>query len=64
MKIVAVVFDMDGVLFDTERIGVQSWTEAAEPTGLQMLTRLRECALEEPFREPKKSSWQKQKSRE
>lgn len=33
MKIVAVVFDMDGVLFDTERIGVQSWTEAAEPTG-------------------------------
>ena len=35
MKIVAVVFDMDGVLFDTERIGVQSWTEAAEPTGLQ-----------------------------
>lgn len=35
MKIVAVVFDMDGVLFDTERIGVQCWTEAAEPTGLQ-----------------------------
>ena len=35
MKIVAVVFDMDGELFDTERIGVQCWTEAAEPTGLQ-----------------------------
>ena len=35
MKIVAVVFDMDGVLFDTKRIGVQCWTEAAEPTGLQ-----------------------------
>ena len=35
MKIGAVVFDMDGVLFDTERIGVQCWTEAAEPTGLQ-----------------------------
>ena len=58
MKIVAVVFDMDGVLFDTERIGVQSLPVC------KMLTRLRECALEEPFREPKKSSWQKQKSRE
>lgn len=31
----AVVFDMDGVLFDTESISVQSWCEVAEMQGVQ-----------------------------
>lgn len=31
----AVVFDMDGVLFDTETISVQSWCEVAEAQGIQ-----------------------------
>lgn len=30
----AVVFDMDGILFDTERLSVESWIEVAERMGL------------------------------
>ncbi len=33
--ITAVVFDMDGVLFDTERMYMECWREAAEPKGLK-----------------------------
>lgn len=30
----AIVFDMDGILFDTERLSVESWIEVAERLGL------------------------------
>lgn len=30
----AVIFDMDGILFDTERIAVQSWEKAGEEMGI------------------------------
>ena len=31
----AVVFDMDGVLFDTERVCMESWVKVAESRGMQ-----------------------------
>lgn len=31
-----VVFDMDGLMFDTERIGVEAWLEAARQTGVPL----------------------------
>ena len=33
----AIVFDMDGILFDTERLSVESWIEVAERLGLAVL---------------------------
>ena len=30
----AIVFDMDGILFDTERLSVESWVEVAGKMGL------------------------------
>ncbi|HJC88938.1 MAG TPA: HAD hydrolase-like protein, partial [Candidatus Eisenbergiella intestinigallinarum] len=30
----AVVFDMDGVLFDTERLSISCWMETAQKMGL------------------------------
>jgi len=35
-RIEAVLFDMDGTLIDTERIGAASWDHAGEDTGLQV----------------------------
>ena len=29
----AIIFDMDGVIFDTERVGDQAWRQAAEEMG-------------------------------
>ena len=31
----AVVFDMDGVLFDTERLSISCWMETAQKMGLE-----------------------------
>ena len=43
--IAGVLFDMDGVLFDTERLAKEGWTQAAEQLGLEIteefLSRLR-----------------------
>lgn len=33
----AIVFDMDGVLFDTERVGGQAWRQAAEEMGFSQI---------------------------
>ena len=30
----AVIFDMDGVLFDTERLSISCWLETAQRMGL------------------------------
>lgn len=35
----AVVFDMDGILFDTERLSAESWFEAAQKMGLGDITK-------------------------
>lgn len=35
MKYKAVVFDMDGVIFDSERLVLECWTEAAEKYGIK-----------------------------
>lgn len=43
--ITAVVFDMDGVLFDTERIYMECWREAAEPTGLQNVDEISKACI-------------------
>ena len=32
----AVIFDMDGVMFDTERIAVASFVEAGRDTGIEI----------------------------
>ena len=34
MKIKAVVFDMDGLMFDTERLAMAAWDYAGEKMGL------------------------------
>ena len=33
----AIIFDMDGVLFDTERVGDQAWRQAAEEMGFAQI---------------------------
>ena len=43
--ITAVVFDMDGVLFDTERIYRECWREAAEPTGLKNVDEISKACI-------------------
>ena len=43
--ITAVVFDMDGVLFDTERIYMECWREAAEPTGLKNVDEISKACI-------------------
>ena len=43
--ITAVVFDMDGVLFDTERIYIECWSEAAEPTGLKNVDEISKACI-------------------
>lgn len=35
----AIVFDMDGILFDTERLSVESWIEVAKRLGFRILIR-------------------------
>ena len=44
-KITAVVFDMDGVLFDTERIYMECWREAAEPKGLKNVDEISKACI-------------------
>lgn len=36
MKPCAVAFDMDGLMFDTEALAIQSWTEAGKMFGLEL----------------------------
>ena len=43
--ITAVVFDMDGVLFDTERMYMECWREAAEPTGLKNVDEISKACI-------------------
>ena len=43
--ITAVVFDMDGVLFDTERIYMECWREAAEPMGLKNVDEISKACI-------------------
>ena len=38
MRMEAVIFDMDGVLFDTERLSISCWMETAERMGLGDVT--------------------------
>ena len=33
-QIKLVIFDMDGTIFDTERLGIQKWIEAAKQLGV------------------------------
>ena len=33
----AIIFDMDGVIFDTERVGDQAWRQAAEEMGFAQI---------------------------
>ncbi len=44
-KITAVVFDMDGVLFDTERMYMECWREAAEPKGLKNVDEISKACI-------------------
>lgn len=44
----AIIFDMDGVLFDTERVGDQAWRQAAEEMGFAD----RRCHFPVPWAEP------------
>lgn len=43
--ITAVVFDMDGVLFDTERMYMECWREAAEPKGLKNVDEISKACI-------------------
>lgn len=36
MKLCAVAFDMDGLMFDTEALAIQSWIEAGKMFGLEL----------------------------
>ena len=58
--ITAVVFDMDGVLFDTERIYMECWREAAEPTGLKNVDEISKACIGRTLQGTKDSRQQRQ----
>ena len=43
--ITAVILDMDGVLFDIERMYMECWREAAEPTGLKNVDEISKACI-------------------